>query len=162
MAIKNPEIDYAYRLDLVRDIYVASPPMQRLRIIEQRLSIKDSLPNDLVNAVSAVEGFSRVLLIRLLHQQGCDLAESYKKYRYKNPQELIGKVLELEGVTDAPTYFGEDTWELLKYAVDYRNLVIHECTYVGQDKAPSMIQACHVVLVKLTAIAGIKDYQPPF
>jgi hypothetical protein len=162
MARKNPDVDYEYSLDVLRDLYVASSPKQRLTVIEQRLGYKDSCPNNLVNAVSAVEGFSRMLVTKLLEQKGDDLASTYKKYRFKNPIELIEKVMEIESISDLDAYFGEDTWELLKFAVNYRNLIVHECTYVGQDKAPSMIQACHDALVKLTPIAGITNYEPPF
>jgi hypothetical protein len=162
MAFKNPDLNYAREVVNLREVYAKSTTRQRINIIDQRLTIKDSLPNNLVTAVSAVEAFARVLVLKLLENAGQDLMQSYEAFRYKSPVALVEKVMELEGVQDIGRYFGENTWELLKYAVDYRNLVIHECTYVGQDKAPSMILACHDALVKLAEIAGIKDYKPAF
>ncbi len=52
------------------------------------------------------------------------------------------------------------TGELLEYAVAYRNLIAHECTYVGDDKSPSMIQACKEILMQLASIAGVDDFDP--
>jgi hypothetical protein len=52
------------------------------------------------------------------------------------------------------TFFGEDTWKCFVYAVDYRNLLVHECTYLGLDVFPSLIEACEAVLNKLEKLAG--------
>ncbi|KFN52141.1 hypothetical protein N790_12660 [Arenimonas malthae CC-JY-1] len=34
-------------------------------------------------------------------------------------------------------------------------MLVHECTYLGQDKYPQLHQACQDVLDKLTGLAGI-------
>jgi hypothetical protein len=44
---------------------------------------------------------------------------------------------------------------LFGYAVDYRNLLAHECTYLGLDKFPSLIEACEAVLEKLARLGGL-------
>lgn len=40
-------------------------------------------------------------------------------------------------------------------AVDYRNLLAHECTYLGLDKFPSLIDGCEEILEKLVELAGL-------
>lgn len=157
MARKNPEVDYNYSLDLLRDIYACSPPHARLNVIDQRIGFKDSLPNNLVTSLSAVEALARSLLVHLDSPSKDHLLATYKKYRLTSPEKLVAQVMFRHGVdrSELSSFFGEDTWELFGYAVGFRNLITHECTYVGQDKAPSMIQACEEVLEKLKLIGGL-------
>ena len=61
------------------------------------------------------------------------------------------------GKHPAAEYFPEDTWALYGYAVKFRNLVMHECTYLGDDKTKSLIQAAREVLEALREIAGLHE-----
>jgi hypothetical protein len=56
---------------------------------------------------------------------------------------------------DAQSYFGQDVWEKIGFAIKYRNLLAHECTYLSQDIFPELIQACEHVLRKLAALEGL-------
>ena len=160
MTWKNPEVDYKAELRTIRKTYVASTAKQRLRVIGQRLGYKDSGPNNLVTAVSAVEALSRSMVLRHIAKGADDLQAKYHSFRYKGAEELLLFIMAFQGGDDPTAFYGEDNWELLEYAVAYRNLVTHECTYVGDDESPSMIQACREILVQLASIAGVDDFDP--
>lgn len=159
MATKNPDADYDAD-KVIRRTYVASSPKQRLHVIAQRLGHKDSGPNNLVTAVSAVEALARSIVVHHPLRPDKDVQEMYQLYRTKGAEELLLWIMYLQGSQHPDEFYGEDNWQLLKYAVTYRNLVAHECTYVGDDKSVSMIAACKEILVKLAAIAGVPDFDP--
>jgi hypothetical protein len=81
----------------------------------------------------------------------------YPKYKRQSPESLIKKYLALRGITNLKSHFGEDTWELFQFAVEYRNLLAHECTYLGIQKFPSLIAACEDVLSSLVKEGRIRE-----
>lgn len=40
-------------------------------------------------------------------------------------------------------------------AVEFRNLVVHDATYLGGDKFPELIRACAEVLFALATLSGL-------
>ena len=86
-----------------------------------------------------------------------DFSAEYPKYKRQSPEQLIKKYLALRGISDVKSYFAEDTWELFGYAVEYRNLLAHECTYLGIQKFPSLIEACEDVLTALVKQGRIRE-----
>lgn len=160
MAQKNAEVDYEKELHAVREIYAGSNLHQRIGIVRQRLAYKDSPPNNLVNVVSAVEGFARILLCTLSASQYGDAIAAYNAHRNDKPEDMVRSILSQQGSHDPSSFFGEDTWDLFGYAVRYRHMIIHECTYLGQDKGPSMIAASREILVWLVSEAGEAGFDP--
>lgn len=79
------------------------------------------------------------------------------KYRDRSPKTLVYEYLKDRGISDADAFFEEDNWRLFSYAVEYRNLLTHECTYLGLDKFPSLIEACEAVVDKLARLGGLRD-----
>src|SRR5690348_12822730 len=63
---------------------------------------------------------------------------------------LIIEYLASRGHSSPSDFFGEDTWRKFGYAVSFRNMLVHECTYLGQDKFPHLSQACQCVLQRLS------------
>ena len=153
MAHVVPDIDYVARLQSLRDSYVVAYPRQRLHIIRQRLDDHHFGPNRLVTLVSAVEAYARCLALRLRAKKREDFKKFYPKYRDKGPKALVAECVKARGVDDFPSFFGEDNWKLFGYAIDYCNVISHECTYLGLDVFPSLIEACEVVLSKLEELA---------
>jgi hypothetical protein len=157
MARLAADIDYVAELDKIRNNYVTAAPRQRLSIIRQRLEDHHFGPNLLVTAVSAVEALARSLAMHHRARTKAELKKLYPKYRDRSPKTLINEYLRDKGIADAHAYFGEDNWRLFSYAVEYRNLLAHECTYLGLDKFPSLIEACNAVVNKLAALGGVSD-----
>jgi hypothetical protein len=153
MARVVPDIDYVARLQSLRDSYVVAYPRQRLHVIRQRLDDHHFGPNRLVTSVSAVEAYARCLALRLRAKSREDLKKVYPKYRDKGPKGLVAEYAKARGVDNLPSFFGEDNWKLFGYAIDYRNVITHECTYLGLDVFPSLIGACEAVLTKLEELA---------
>jgi hypothetical protein len=81
----------------------------------------------------------------------------YPKYSHRKPEGLIQEYLQFKGINDPDTFFMEDTWRLFGYAVKYRNLIAHECTYLGLEKFPSLIKACDEVLSALVKLGRIPE-----
>lgn len=150
------DIDYIARLQKLQDSYITAYPRQRLHVIRQRLEDHHSGPNRLVTAVSAVEAYARSLALHRQAKTRADLKSHYPKYRDTPPKALVSEYLKARGVDDPTAFFGEDNWKLFRYAVEYRNVLAHECTYLGLDVFPSLIQACEVVLEKLADLAGVR------
>jgi hypothetical protein len=149
-------IDYVAELLSIRDAYVTATPRQRFSIIRQRLEDHHFGPNRLVTSVSAIEALARSLALN--HRAGTKsrIKKLYPRYRDRAPKTLVAEYLKSRGVDDANSFFGEDNWKLFGYAVEYRNLLVHECTYLGFDKFPSLIEACEAVLGKLAQLGGLR------
>lgn len=66
-------------------------------------------------------------------------------------------MLKLHKFDDPAVYFIGDTWQLFGHAVEFRNLVVHESTYLGQDKYPSLVEASEKVLSALIKLGGLNN-----
>ena len=152
MAELVPGIEYAEELEKIRRNYVTATPRQRLSIIRQRLDDHHYGPNRLVTIVSAVEAFARSLLINHPSKSKAEIKEQYRKFKHSKPEYLVEEFLKLRGQNDPAAFLKEDNWTLFKFAVEYRNMVTHECTYLGLDKFPSLIEGCEEVLEALVKL----------
>jgi hypothetical protein len=155
MAIKNPEVDYVAERLKVRSIYIHLHPKHRLHIIRQRLEQSEIGPTRLVTVVSAVEGISRSLIVYEKAKSHDETEQAYASCKDRTADVLVQDVLKNYQLADAAKYFLEDTWPLFREAVNYRNLIVHECTFLGQDKYPSLIQATNDVFDTLVRIGGL-------
>lgn len=139
----------------LRRMYVEALPKQRLHVAKQRIANPEHDPNRLIAYVSAAEGFARSLC---MHQRGRpkpELSALYSEYVRRGPESLIGEYLSAKGLPAPREHFGSDTWLLFGYAVQYRNLLAHECTYLGGDRSPKLIDACRKVLQTLAKDEGL-------
>ena len=159
MTYAAPDIDYVAELLSIRDAYVCATPRQRLSIIRQRLEDHHFGPNRLVTAVSAVEALARSLAMNHKAKSKKDIKKLYPKFKDRSPKTLVLEYLKVRGIDDPTTFFGEDTWRLFGYAVEYRNLLAHECTYLGLDKFPTLIKACNEILNSLAKLRRVREKQ---
>jgi hypothetical protein len=159
MARLAADIDYMAELINIRENYVTVNPRQRLSVIRQRLEDHHFGPNRLITAVSAAEALARSLAMNHRASTKVELKKLYSKYRDRSPKTLVHEYLKDKGVSDAKAFFEEDNWQLFGYAVEYRNLLAHECTCLGLDKFPSLIEACEAVVNKLAKLGGIREKQ---
>ena len=150
-------VNYTNELLTIRGAYVSASPKQRLSIIRQRLEDHHFGPNRLVTVVSAVEALARSLAMNHCAASKADMKKLYAKYRNLHPKSLVLEYLRYCGITDPITFFAEDNWVLFEYAIEYRNMLAHECTYLGLDKFPSLIAACEEVLESLVKLGKIGE-----
>lgn len=151
--VKAAEIE-KHLAQLRRD-YVEASPRQRLSVAKQRINNPDHDPNRLIAYVSAAEGFARSLCMHQPRRTKQELSEIYAEYERHGPRALIGEYLAAKSLGAPCDHFGADTWELFGYAVDYRNLLAHECTYLGLDRSTRLIDACRKVLQTLAKDEGL-------
>jgi len=149
------EPDYVAELERIRVAYINSLPRQRLSVIRQRLANPNHGPNTLVTRVSAVEALARSLVMHGSSKAGHPPSSQYGRFRAADPDKLVAFYLEQLRLEKPDQVFGQATWQRFRYAVSYRNLLVHECTYLGQDKYPYLEQACDLILAKLVELAGI-------
>ena len=143
-------------LSELRRLYVEATPRQRLHIAKQRLEFPEHGPNVLIATVSAVEGFARSIAMHCRAGSKAELTAIYPQYKFKAPEELIAEYLQSRNLGTPETFFDPESWRLFKIAVKYRNVLAHECTYLGQDKSPSLILAARDVLSKLAETQGLE------
>ena len=122
---------------------------------KQRIFSPELDPNRLIAYVSAVEGFARSLCMHLRAKNKAGLSAIYPEYRLRGAEELVREYLNAKGITTPESHFENGVWDHFRYAVQYRNLLAHECTYLGLDKSPALVEACRTVLRKLAKHEGL-------
>lgn len=150
------EWDYKQELEQLRQANVAASPVVRLRAVKQRLGrAEDMGAMRLVAAMCAVEALGRSLVV---HAAGRPLSTADMRYRQvqgTGPVELAEEVLRRCGAADGAAHFGAETWLLFELAHQYRDLAVHECTYLSTDKYAALVQAAERVLDGLVEISGL-------
>lgn len=147
-------MDYASHLKELRESYYRSYPQQRFHIAKQRIENPAHGPNLIVTYVSAIEGILRSLVIWGNTSQGRPSEEIYKKYKNDNVKDLYKKYLSIK---KCEPLVSSTIFDLVCYAVEYRNLLAHECTYLGKNKYPELIDACIVFLKAIADDARLDD-----
>ncbi|MDE2235770.1 MAG: hypothetical protein KGK44_09505 [Gammaproteobacteria bacterium] len=156
MASTNPEIDYVSELLKLRKTYVSAQPQSRLNVIRKRLANNEVGPTKLVTVVSAVEALARSLIIHGNAKTSEAVDRAYAQVKLKDADTLVEDYLRQLGQPKPTDFFVGETWLLFRNAVNFRNLVVHECTYLGQDKYPSLINAGLEVLENLVRLGGLR------
>lgn len=149
------DTEYEENLAQLRRLYVEATPRQRLHIANQRIQNPAHGPNQLVTSVAAVEGFARSLAMHGHSKSKAGLSEIYPRYRFKGPEDLIEEFLKVGNRGTPASFFNSEDWRLFKFAVQYRNVLTHECTYLGQDTFPELISACYRVLAALASTQNL-------
>ena len=139
-------------------LYAVATPAARLRAIKQRLaSAHGELGTTrLVTLVSAVEAMARSLVVHSAGRPTSTAEMRHRQYRATGPVELVEEVLRLRGAVRGVQHFDVEAWELFEVATRYRDLIVHECTYVGQDRHPHLIAATEAVLRGLIELSGLE------
>ena len=138
----------------LRELYVAGTLRQRYRIACQRIDFPDLGPSVLVNAVSAFEGFSRAIAVRALVQAGTPAREAYQFHRGTGTVDLITKHICPWFHTTPTAAFGARVWQQIPEAVEYRNLLIHDATFLNGGTCKRLIAASQHCLDRLAALSG--------
>lgn len=138
--------------------YAIATPAARLRVIRQRLASAHGEMGStrLVTVVSAVEALARSLVVHAAGRPASTAEMRHRQFRQTGPVELVEEVLRLRGARPPQQHFDADTWKLFEAATCYRDLIVHECTYVGQDRHPHLIAAADAVLHGLVELAGLE------
>ena len=147
----------------LRETYVRSRPWQRAWVARQRMQHPGVTANVLIASVSAAEGMARAILLMLQTKPDSDVMRLYSRIRNDSPKDLLAKIAALKSSTPAKV-FGNETVRLFRWAVEYRNLLIHEATFLNQADGSWLINAAQEVFLKLEEIgrdSGLRTYGRP-
>jgi hypothetical protein len=144
--------------DELQRAYATAAPAARLRVIKQRLASAHGEMGSarLVTVVSAVEALARSLVVHAAGRPPSTAEMRHRQFRNSGPVELVQEVLRLRGAGSGLQHFERDEWELFEAATLYRDLIVHECTFIGQDRLPHLIAASEAVLRGLVELAGLE------
>lgn len=143
-------------VDDLRQLYVQGNLRQRYAVAASRIDNPDDGPNQVVAAVAALEGFARAIAVKALRNNGTSLEAAYEKVRWAKPIDLVEKhALPALGTT-ANDAFGAEHWELLPAAIDFRNLLVHEATYLHGGMCQKLVDATVHVFDRLAELSGAK------
>ena len=139
----------------LRALYLNGTLRQRFRIAAQRVDRSTiGHPSTLVNAVSALEGFARAVAIKALLNSGTSLDEAYAYLRDVGPRDLITKhVCPAYGASPEHA-FGAVAWRHIPEAIEFRNLLIHEATFLNGGTCKRLTLSALACFDKLGALAG--------
>jgi hypothetical protein len=136
----------------LREMYVGATLRQRYRTASQRIDHPELGPSVLVNAVSALEGFSRAVAVRALVANGAVLKAAYGRLRNTGAVDLITlHVCPALGLPPAEA-FDARAWEQIPEAVHFRNLLIHEATFLHGGTCKRLIAASRHCLERLAEL----------
>jgi len=143
-------------VDKLRDLYVKGNLRQRYDIAAQVAGDPDTGPAKLVAAVAALEGFARAVAVKHLVDEGVPPDEAYAGLKREKPIDLVEThVLPALG-TSANEAFEREKWELLPEAVKFRNLLVHEATYLHGGTCRELVSATLHVFEKIAELSGVK------
>ncbi len=134
----------------LRRTYVAASPAYRWSVIEQRMSNPDAGPNLLVVRVAAVEALARSVALHTIYPNPTEA--DYAALKFKRCRVLLEDVALAKCGSSAAQIFGLADVETLQCAEKYRDLLVHECTFLRQGYSADLISACDRILQKLRAL----------
>jgi hypothetical protein len=132
--------------------YVNASPARRAETAIQRMGRPEAPANMLILAVSATEALARALVLEnLLVKSRVDAKNGkrkepltkdqlHKKIERENANELLTRIAGWSHVKPEEA-FGPKTWPTFLWAVKYRNLLIHEATFLNEGHADALIHA---------------------
>ncbi|GAB3769582.1 hypothetical protein GCM10028796_34880 [Ramlibacter monticola] len=137
--------------------YATATPAARLRAIRQRLASAHAEmgPARLVTMVGAVEALARSLIVHAAGRPASTAVMRHRQFRDTGAVELVEEVLRLRAAPGPSEMFGADVWQRFEAALRYRDLIVHECTYIGRDAHSELISAATTVLRALIELAGL-------
>lgn len=134
----------------LRDSYVNSTLSQRYGVALQRLD-PAALPNQVVNEVLVLEAIARSVALEAYTLAGDSRSQAYAKVKKKSLVDLLEIACEHAGVQ--PSWFNGQDWERLPCAVAYRNLLVHEATFLDGGICREMIAVSRRTLDRLWLLA---------
>ena len=145
------------QLKTLRDVYVRGFPSQRVDIARQRVDEASHGAGIglLIAYVSAIEGILRSLVIWNEKEPSSDrpTSDTYKKYKNTKTNDLYEKYCEQYG-EKPDKVIPDETKDLVWCAVEYRHLLVHECTFLNAKTSTKLNEACEIFLQKLCEHAG--------
>lgn len=140
--------------DELRAQYVQASLSQRYSVAQDRIANPDLGPAQLINVMSALEGFARALALHAAMRAGQLREDAYRRLRNKGPERLIEEDLRSTYGDRLDHLVAGADLHLLSEAVQYRHVLVHEGTYLNGAKCDVLIGCCKRILQGLGILAG--------
>lgn len=139
---------------MLRDRYINATLRQRYSVAMARIDNPDHGPNRVVAAVAALEGFSRAVAVKAAMTNGETLEAAYSRLQWMKPLDLLEANVLPALHTTASEAFDPDMWQILPEAIEFRNLLVHEATYLHGGTCEHLVAAAVHVLERIGRLAG--------
>ena len=140
--------------DELRELYVKATLRQRYRVALDRIEYAHLGPSLFVNVMAALEGFARAVALKKALERGDAVGTAYNRIRNLGPVELLTLHVCPAYDTTPAAAFGDDAWEKLPDAVRFRNLLVHEATFLHGGTCDTLIGASQHILTRLAEMSG--------
>jgi len=138
----------------LRGLYVRATLRQRYSVAKARIDNPDHGPNRVVAAIAALEGFTRAVAVKAELESGTPLELAYEKLRWTKPLELLESYVLPALHTTPAEVFDPAMWKLLPEAIEFRNLLVHEATYLHGGTCEQLVDAAVHVLERIAQLTG--------
>lgn len=141
------EAQVVEHLAKLRMDYANANSRQRVSVIHDRLADDMPGPNRVITLVSAIEALARCLVL-WHHARGRKVRpwDIYEEFKLRSVESLVGEVCRVRRSASPEEIFGRLNWGLFMEATEYRDLLVHECTYLNWRKLSEVTGACEAVL----------------
>jgi len=140
--------------DELRRLYIRATPRQRYKVAIERITNAASGPSLLVTVMSALEGFARCVAVRGMMRDGHTFDGAYGRLRNLGPVELIADYICAPSHIAPQELCGTLAWAQLPEAVSFRNLLVHEATYLHGGTCKRLTSAARHILDTLAKREG--------
>ena len=139
----------------LRAVYEGATLSQRYSVAKQRINDPGGEPNRVVTAVAALEGFARAVAVDYRTKVG-ELADAaYSELRHETLINLLWNhiVPQLDG--GGARLGDRKDWAMLGRAVRFRNLLVHEATFLHGGTARELRNCAEGFLNRLAEAVGV-------
>lgn len=144
----------------LRDMYKTATLSQRYFVALQRVQNPEGEPNRLVNAVAALEGCARAVAARYQATEfKVDLLEAYGRVDHDALLKLLRKRIAPKLESGLAALGDPQQWKTLEVAIQFRNLLVHEATYLHGGTCRELISCTLGFLSRLVELHGIEPQQ---
>jgi hypothetical protein len=127
---------------------------QRYRIARQRFDSANVGPSTLVNAVSAMEGFSRAVALHQIVSAGSPAGNAYEYLKNVGIVDLVEKHICPSLRVSPQLLFVVRQWEAIPEAVAFRNVLVHEAAFLNGGTCRRLTSATESCLERLAQRVG--------
>jgi hypothetical protein len=85
---------------------------------------------------------------------GESVESAYDAIRNYNACKLVKECIHRYHSCSPSNLISDDVWATFYHAIKYRNLLIHECTFLKQDYSKQLIKATIIIFEKISEFAN--------
>jgi hypothetical protein len=149
-------------LEELHKTFATARPSARLAAIRQRLARNEtaSPAQRLITLLAGIEALSRSLVVHAPGRPPATAHIRYQQVRSTALPELVEEAFRLHGTPSPADAVGASAWEALSLAHECRELLVHECGFLPQERYAPLVSAADQVLDALVVAGGLLRVVP--